>query len=80
MKTRSLKTRQGNRLMAVFRNNPNEDISMPVLNRIASGSKNGFCASLSRRISDLRAAGWNIIKSRDEWHAGRRETHYRYTP
>jgi hypothetical protein len=80
MKTRSLKTRQGNRLLAVFRNHPNEDLSAATLSRIASGKKNGWCASFTRKISDLRQLGYNIIKSRDEWHAGRRETHYRYQP
>lgn len=44
----------------------------------ASGKPNGYCGSLSRRISDLRKLGLDVRKSRDERDkAGQRYTWYR---
>jgi hypothetical protein len=40
-----------------------EPIAMPELSRIGSGKENGWCASFTRRISDLRELGHNIVVS-----------------
>jgi hypothetical protein len=40
-----------------------EPIAMPELSRTGSGKPDGWCASFTRRISDLRAAAHNIVVS-----------------
>jgi hypothetical protein len=40
-----------------------EPVAMPELSRIGSGKDNGWCASFTRRISDLREAGHDIVVS-----------------
>ncbi len=56
---------QTQRLATAFELRPNHEISAVELHRIGSGSEFGWCASLSRRISDLRKAGYHIVKTSD---------------
>jgi len=69
---------QTQRILEHLLAHPNLDVQAVVLHRIGSGKEQGFCASLSRRISDLRAMGHNVVKSRDEVVNGQRQTWYRY--
>lgn len=46
------------------------------LHRIGSGKQNGFCASLSRRISDLRAMGYNITCRKETQKNGQIHSFY----
>ena len=64
--THSNASQQADRMLAVFKANPGKDIPAIALHRHGSGKENGWCSSFSRRISDLRARGFNIVKSRDE--------------
>lgn len=60
------------------RHNANRDITAVMLHNYASGKPNGYCGSLSRRISDLRKLGLDVRLSRDERdEAGQRHTWYR---
>ena len=68
---------QSKRILARLLANADKDVPAIDLHTAGSGSNNGFCASLSRRISDLRAAGHNVIVSRDEKVNGQRHTWYR---
>ena len=45
------------------------------LHKIGSGNNNGFCASLSRRISEIRDEGYDVI-CRKENHDGKTHTFY----
>lgn len=75
-----MNTSQTKRLIEHFRLHPNEDIPAPELHRIGSGKEYGYCASFTRRITECRDAGMNIILSRDERIDGQRHTAYRYAP
>lgn len=77
---KSNKSEQGTRIATHFLNHPNEDIPALDLHVIGSNKDYGFCASLSRRISDLRAIGMNIILSRDERVNNQRRTWYKFIP
>ena len=71
---------QAQRILDYLWCNKDQDVSALVLHRIGSGmgiAGNGFCASLSRRISDLRAQGHNVTVSRSEVVNGQRRTWYR---
>lgn len=68
---------QTQRLADYFSKHPNQDIPMPKLHRIGSGTSNGFVASLTRRISDLREIGLQIIKSREDRVGNQRRTFYK---
>lgn len=50
------------------------------LSRIGSGKENGWCASLSKEISRLRAQGHNVVKVIDHWIEGQRQTAYQLNP
>ena len=68
------------RLADFFRENPNVEHSAVVLHRVGAGNPEGWCASLSRRLSDLRAAPYslNIVKTKDETVNNQRQTGYTY--
>lgn len=68
------------RLANLFRNSPMLEIPAIKLHPVGAGKDNGFCASLSRRISDLRKMGMNVEKTRDEYVDGQRQTAYTYFP
>jgi len=55
-------------------------IAMPELSRIGSGNKDGWCASFSREISRLRAAGHNVVKVSDKYVGKVRHTAYQLNP
>lgn len=65
------------RLIKFMSARPNRDLSMPKLMKAAAGPGKTFVASLSRRISDARALGYQIIKSSDKYICGQRRTSYR---
>lgn len=69
---------QAQRIADYFAEFPNVDIPAPLLHQVGSGKSLGYCASLSRRISDLRATGMDIQKTKDEYKEGQRRTAYRY--
>ena len=77
---RTYKSEQAARMCAHFEAHPNEEISAALLSQIGSGKEHGHCSSFSRRISDLRAIGMNVIKCRDEWVNGQRHTFYKFIP
>lgn len=52
-----------------------EEIPAVVLHRIGSGKPNGWCASLSRRISDLRDGCYDV-RCRREVVNGQHQTYY----
>jgi hypothetical protein len=69
------------RLLKHFQSNPNQDLPAYELHKVGAGHEYGWCASITRRISDLRKMGLNVIVSRDERDSqGQRQTWYRYTP
>lgn len=70
-------TNQTERLIAYLWDNPNKDIPATKLHRIGSGKPRGYLGSLSRRISDLRSMGLDVVKSRDVRVNGQRHTAYR---
>lgn len=63
--------------MAHLKAKPNEDVPAVELHRVGSGKENGFCASLSRRVSDIRQMGFDLIVSIDRRMAGQRQTFYK---
>lgn len=65
---------QAARMLEVFRSSTGW-VPAPVLHRAASPNGEGYCGSLSRRISDLRKAGYMIV-CRDEWVGTQRHTWY----
>lgn len=48
---------QTSRILAALLAAKGEEVSRAELSRIGSGKDNGWCASLSRRISDIRKLG-----------------------
>lgn len=72
-----IRTGQTQRILEYLLLVPNEDVPAITLHQIGSGKENGFCASLSRRISDIRAMGYDVVKSRDETKNGQRHTWYK---
>ena len=71
---------QSQRIADFLRAHPNEEILAPELNRIGAGDDGFYCASLSKRISDCRAMGLNIVKTKDEIRGGKRRTAYTFKP
>lgn len=65
---------QAARMLEVFRSSTGW-VPAPVLHRAASPNGEGYCGSLSRRISDLRKLGC-VIVCRDEWIGQQRHTFY----
>ena len=57
----------------------NEEVPSVMLHRIGSGKEHGYCASLSRRISDIRDLGYDLKMCREETVNGQRRTFYRLT-
>jgi hypothetical protein len=68
---------QTKRILEYLLARANQDVPSIELHRAGSGKELGFCASLSRRISDIRARGYTVILSRDERENGQRWTCYR---
>ena len=56
------------------------DVPSVDLQRVGSGKENGWCASFTRRISDIRKLGYNVIKSKEESVNGQRHTFYKIIP
>ena len=54
--------KQSKRILAALQS-ATEPIAMPELSRIGSGKPDGWCASFTRRISDLRKLGHTIVVS-----------------
>lgn len=52
-----------------------DEVPAVELHRIGSGKELGFVASISRRISDVRDMGWNVV-CRREVVAGQTHTFY----
>lgn len=55
-----MKMSQSDKIWKFLTENQGKEIPAVVLHRVGSGKENGFCASLSRRISDIRAFGGQI--------------------
>ena len=70
---------QAKRILEYLLAHSNEDVSAVDLHRIGSGKELGWCASISRRISDLRALGYQVRKSKDVMVNSQRRTWYRLT-
>jgi hypothetical protein len=70
---------QTSRILKALLDAEGQEVSAVVLHRIGSGTHLGWCGSLSRRISDIRALG-HAVAMRDEWREGRRWTYYTLTP
>lgn len=68
---------QAQRILARLQATPNQDVPAVELHRAGSGSEHGWCASISRRISDLRKQGHDVVLSRDETVNGQRHTWYK---
>lgn len=68
------------RILNYLKARPNQDVPAIELHKAGSGHEYGFCASLSRRISDIRKLDFDVTVSRDEWTPdGQRHTWYRLT-
>ena len=52
-----------------------DEVAAVELHRIGSGKENGYCASLTRRISEIRDAGY-IVRCREERENGQIHTFY----
>ena len=72
-----MKNGQSQRILKHLLEHPNKDVSAVDLHRIGSGKENGWCASLSRRVSDIRDLGYDLVKSKDKTVCGQRHTWYR---
>lgn len=70
-------TGQAKRILAHLLENPDKEIPAVTLNRIGSGKENGWCASFTRRISDIRKLGYNVVKCYDFMVDGQRHTGYK---
>lgn len=68
-------THSGQRQRILDRLKQGGEVSGAELSRIGSGKENGWCASLSRRISDIRSAG-NIVLCRKETIDGQVHAYY----
>ena len=68
---------QSSRILRLLQKHPDKDVASVDLHMAGSGKNNGYCNSLTRRISDLRAQGHNIIVSKDVTVNGQRHTWYR---
>ena len=72
-------TGQTETLRRYFESAAGRKLSAPFLH--ATASPNGhYVGSLSRRVSDLRKLGMNIVLTKDVWVEGRRETGYTFFP
>lgn len=71
-----MRTGQTRRILDYLLAHPGQEISALELHHAGSGSPYGFCASISRRISDLRKLGYDVQLSRDVMHNGQRFTWY----
>jgi len=64
------------RILKYLLKHKNREVAAIDLQRAGSGSEYGWCASLSRRISDIRSMGFRLEKTRDVWDNGKRFTFY----
>lgn len=71
-----LKGGQAQRLFDLFVSRPDEHISSLEIDRAGSGKENGWLKSPSRRISDIREAGLNVVCSKKERIDGQLRTYY----
>jgi hypothetical protein len=74
-----MKTTQNDRIKQCLLDSPFAKIPAPVLHNAAAVKPYGYCGSLSRRISDLRESGMDIVMS-DEYEGRERHTFYEYQP
>jgi hypothetical protein len=74
---KSSSTQQGERILKALQESNGQFIPMPELSRIGSGKPDGWVASFTKRISELRAKG-HPIELMDERVNGQRQTKYRY--
>jgi len=69
---------QTQRILQHLYANKGREVASVDLHRIGSGKDNGFCASLSRRISDIRELGYTV-DCRKEMQDGELHTFYTLT-
>ena len=74
------KNGQTSRILKYLLKHKNREVSALDLHEAGSGSDYGWCASQSRRISDIRAMGFRLEKTRDVWDNGQRFTFYTLKP
>lgn len=74
MKTK--KQSQTFRIFSYLFDHMGEEIPAVTLHQIGSNKPNGFCASLSRRISDIRDAGYEVYCRRETQPDGVVHTYY----
>ena len=70
---------QSSRIFACLNYNHGKEISATVLHNVGSSRGRGFCASLSRRISDIRDLGHHV-QCRREVVDGQTRTFYTMLP
>lgn len=66
---------QSHRILSKLKSAHGRFVPMPTLSRIGSGKRNGWCASFTKRVSELRNDG-HVIQVRDEYKRGQRHTAY----
>lgn len=81
--TKTMNSSQTSRLIDYLKARPWQAIPAPELAQAASETGWG-CLSFSRRIFEARKAlqseGHDLVKVKDEWHGGQRQTAYKFVP
>lgn len=72
---KTTQTNQSNRILKALQDAKGDYVPMPKLSRLGSGIRNGWTASFSRRISDLRKDG-HCINKRETRKGFKRLTEY----
>lgn len=75
-----MRTGQTQRILAYFQAHLGKEISALELHKAGSGNPYGFCASISRRISDLRKLGYDVRLTTNVVRDGHRYTFYTMMP
>jgi hypothetical protein len=70
-------TGQTGRIYKFLAERPNVEVSSVELHRVGSGKENGWCNSISRRVSDCRSLGMTLVKTREIIVSGSRQTYYK---
>ena len=70
---------QTTRILETLLANKGREVASVDLHRAGSGKENGYCASFSRRISDIRALGYHVQCRKEMQPDGQMHTFYTLT-
>lgn len=63
---KSTRSKQSSRILDFLLDNRGQEVSSVVLHRVGSGKPDGWLNSLTRRISDVRSYGYQVVCRKEQ--------------